>query len=106
MFFYLFQGESTIKSQRVSENSDDYVDLTMDSLSLTNNTNTKNTSLIKSSLKNLNYKQIEPLEINYISMEEIMRVCFFLFYSFFYSFDRCFCLSVGYVVLSWYLIAC
>jgi hypothetical protein len=53
----------------------------MDSVSLTNN-NTK------SSLNKLTYAQIEPLELDYISMEEIIRVCFFLFS---YSFYRRLC---------------
>ena len=80
----MFLGEPTIKSQRVSENSDDYVDLTMDALYLTNNNNNNNNT--KSSLNKLNYTQIEPLELNYISMEEIIRVCFTVFS---YSFHRC-----------------
>jgi hypothetical protein len=70
---FFFTGESTVKSQHVSENGDDYVDLTMDALSLTNN-NTK------PSLNKLNYTQIEPLELDYISMEEIIRVCFFIIF--------------------------
>jgi len=45
----------------------------MDALSLTNNNNTK------SSLNKLNYTQIEPLELDYISMEEIIRVCLYYF---------------------------
>ncbi len=71
--YFVFTGESTVKSQHVSENGDDYVDLTMDALSLTNN-NTK------PSLNKLNYTQIEPLELDYISMEEIIRVCFFYYF--------------------------
>jgi hypothetical protein len=70
---FFFTGEPTIKSQRVSETSDDYVDLSVDALSLTNNNNTK------SSLNKLNYTQIEPLELGYISMEEIIRVCLYYF---------------------------
>ncbi len=65
--FFSRLGESTIANKRVSETGDDYVDLTLDALSLMNT---------KSSL---NYAQIEPLELNYISMEEIIRVGFLLF---------------------------
>lgn len=62
----LSSGESTIGSKRVSDSGDDYVDLTLEALTLTNT---------KPSLK---YVQIEPLELAYISMEEIIRVCFML----------------------------
>jgi hypothetical protein len=55
-------SQSTIQTKRVSEIGDDYVDLTLDALSL------MNTKL------SLNYTQIEPLELNYISMDEIIRV--------------------------------
>ena len=60
---FSYSGESTIGSKRVSDSGDDYVDLTLDALTLTNS---------KPSLK---YVQIEPLELAYISMEEIIRVC-------------------------------
>ncbi|CAF3601744.1 unnamed protein product [Rotaria sordida] len=57
------------KYKRVSENGDDYVDLTMDALTLmkTNN-NTKSLS------KKKNYTHIEPFELEHISMEEIIRL--------------------------------
>ena len=68
-------GESTIGSKRVSDTGDDYVDLTLDALSLIN----PKTSL--------NYAQIKPLELAYISTEEIIRVCLSLCC----SCDRCDC---------------
>jgi hypothetical protein len=67
-FFFSFKGEITIKANHVSENGDDYVDLTMDAVSLMNKT--------KSSSSN---RTIEPFELEYISMEEIIRVCYSFF---------------------------
>jgi hypothetical protein len=66
MLFFL--GESTTKSKHVSETGDDYVDLTMDALYLTNNNHTK---------LSINKLNSTPLELDYISMEEIIRVCVF-----------------------------
>ncbi|CAF1105918.1 unnamed protein product [Rotaria sp. Silwood1] len=63
--------ESTINNKCVSENGDDYVDLTMDALTLMNNNHNHNT---KSSSNKINYTQIEPFELEYISMEEIIRL--------------------------------
>jgi hypothetical protein len=45
----------------------------MDALSLMNNTKS-----LCSSTK-LNYTQIVPIELEYISMDEIIRVCFYVF---------------------------
>ncbi|CAF1202398.1 unnamed protein product [Adineta steineri] len=61
------ENESTIKSNRVSENRDEYIDLTLDALTLINDTT-------KSLSTKFNYTQIEPLELEYISMEEIIRL--------------------------------
>jgi hypothetical protein len=63
-FLLFFQGESTIRTTRVSANDDhdDYVHLTMDALSSMD----PSSRLISST--------VEHLESGYISMEEILRV--------------------------------
>ncbi|UJR23020.1 hypothetical protein I4U23_026046 [Adineta vaga] len=55
-------NKTTINSKRVSENGDDYVDLSLDALNLINNH------------AKFSYTQIEPLELEYISTEEILRL--------------------------------
>ncbi|CAF2032079.1 unnamed protein product [Rotaria magnacalcarata] len=60
-------AEDIADNKRVSENSDEYVDLTMDALTLIN----KN---IQPSSNKKNYAKLEPLELEYISMEDIIRL--------------------------------
>ncbi|CAF1531908.1 unnamed protein product [Adineta ricciae] len=55
-------SEATIKSKCVSENGDDYIDLSVDALNLSNN------------YTQFSSKQVEALEIDYISTEEILRL--------------------------------
>ncbi len=55
----------------------------MDALSLMNNTKSSCPS------NKLTYTKIKPVELEYISMEEIIRVCFYS------SFHRCICVVSG-----------
>lgn len=66
MFVLLRVGETTLRSTRVSANEDDYVHLSMDPLSLTS---------APPPTKSVKQTVVETRELDYISMDDILRVC-------------------------------
>ena len=71
-FVLLRVGETTLRSTRVSANEDDYVHLSMDPLSLTN---APTGSSAPRPTKSVKQTIVETRELDYISMDDILRVC-------------------------------